>query len=418
MLSVLLAAAGMVPLAIHHTSWPNHLLNSSLQEHNLTAHVSRSTGGWLTPFEFHDVNISDPSGHVRCRIRRLQTGRSIVDHLLQDDSHQHITLVHPVLEMSLDDHGQLPLHSSTDSATAPDRIEFRIEDGTCVLHVPWRELPVVELDGLNIQASVTRESDGRWLSVNAVDVLNHARLTARHTEQNLALVAPLLSQATEMHGAVSAQLDPVRIRLDESAADQTLLRGTVQIHSMDAQLQQQWSSSLIQLIGHLNHTAFPDRLQLLSSSTVQFEVTAEGISHHGLTLMLPDVGTGMTVNSSGTLRLDERLDLALRLQVPMTGRTSNRLLNSLASLARVPVRLQVTGTVSEPRIVSPGGRLPGDEFSQSIPPAADTETPAPVTRSIDSLIRAGSATGDAQRRQTPRRIFQLIRSADPATETE
>lgn len=407
----IVCAGALIPAALNHATSRNALLNQALNEKGLSASSGSSTGGWLTPFEFHDVVVSDEAGQVQCRIDTLKTGRSIVDHLLADGPVT-VTLVRPNLDVALDDEGRLLLDSTAEEST--DDISFRIEDGAITLRVPWRDLPIVELNALEIQGTVVHEANGRWLTVDEIEVLDHAKLSDRHTEQNLALVAPLVSQATSLQGTVSARLNPVRICLDkEIDADQVLLDGTVQIHNMEAHLRQQWSRSLVQLVGHFNQNPLPPHLSLISDSAINFSVTSHGIHHSGFSLVLPDIADGVTVDSSGTLQLDEQLDLALNIQLPATQRSGSSLLNTLVSLVRAPIQLRVTGTVSSPTVTTPDGRPILEEITQRVD--SSSGRPSSVAGSLGKIIQAGATKDKATRkRELPGRIFGLIRAIEDA----
>ncbi len=411
---VLAGVAAVIPVAVNHTAFRNVFLNHALQKHGLTAEATESTGGWFTPFEFHDVAISNSASCVNCQVDSLKSGRSLLSHLLAGSRPRIVTLIRPRIEIALDEEGRLQLEPLSESAS--EDIAFQIHGGEFSLRVPWRKLPIVELDHLDVEGKVVQETDGRWLIVNAVDVLHRAQLSDRHTEQNLALVAPLLSQTTLLKGTVSAQLDPIRICLDdEITANQVLLHGTVQIHSLEARLRKKWSQSIVHLVGQLNQSQIPAHLKLMSESSVDFHVTVEGIHHTGFTLLLPDVATGLQVASSGVLRLDEQIDLTLDVQVPLIRNSGSSFLNALAGIVRAPIQLRVTGTVSEPVIATPDGRTVLEEFTQRAAPALHVENPDSVAGAVGGIIQAGATRDDAERKQKlSGRIFGLIRAIDGA----
>ena len=417
MVGLLFGVGALIPVAVNHTAYRNVLLNQALQKHGLTAVAARSNGGWLDPFEFHDVVVSDPLGQLNCKIESLKSNRSILSHLFSGRKRSIFTLIHPQIAIALDENGLLSLETTQE--TAPDDVTFLIQNGEITLQVPWRDLPIVELDQLDIQGTVVQESDGRWLTVDAIDVLKHAELSDRHTEQNLALVAPLLSQATSLNGTISAQLSPIRICLDkEISADQSLLHGTVQIHSMNAQLRKKWSRNIVRLVGQVKQTQIPADVKLVSESEIEFSVSPEGIHHSGFTLLLPGVARGLKVASSGVLRLDEQVDLTLNIQVPMIRTSRKSFLSSLADIIQAPIRLRVTGTVSDPTIVTLDGRTLLEEFTHRVAPALHTEDSNSVAGSVRAIIQAGATKDETTRKQQlPGRIFGLIRAID-ATKTQ
>lgn len=385
---LMLIVAMAVPFAVHHTVFRNMVLTQALQIDGLTAKAVRSTGGWFTSFEFHDVVISGLSAHVNCSIESLNSGRSMLGHLFSGGPLT-ITLTRPRVAVELDDAGQLSPDARL--TTAPEDIVFRIRNGQFTLRVPWRALPIVDLDRLDMQGTVAHESDGQWLTIDRIMILDHAQLTDVDTAQNLALVAPVISQTTSLTGTVSAQLNGVRVCLnDETALNQDLLRGTVQIHSLEATLREDWSKNIARLVGVLNHSQTPPQMKLTGGSTIAFRVTDEGIHHTGFSVVLPNIASGLEVTSSGVLRLDEQIELAIGVQVPLPATSQSLLLRSLAGIVSAPLlQLRVTGTVSEPKIATPDGRpLVAESIENSVPGQPDVHSNS-TANSVRRQARAG-----------------------------
>ena len=411
-IGVLMAAALAVPLIINQTSCRDLILNRVLQKHGLTASSSASTGGWLMPFEFRDIQISGPNDCIDGQIASLNSGVSICGFLTGQPPT--VTLARPTIHIALDDDGRLPLKSQPESDS--DEFAFRIIDGDITLQVPWRRLPILDVEDLDIQGRVTQIGDERWLELDGIRVFDHASLSDRHTEQNLTLVAPLLSQTTSLTGEVSANLDPVRVRIDDNApAHQPLLTGKVEIHSLSARLRKRWSKDVVQLVGRLNQAALPAQLSLASSSEIAFELRKDGIYHDGFSMLLPEVADNLNVASSGMLYLNEELDLALNIQLPLMRRSTSSFLNAIASVARTPLQLRVTGTVSHPKLTSMDGSSVLQEIAGRISPAVHTESADSIAGSVQRIIQAGATDNDATRKQKlPGQIFNLIRSIESA----
>ena len=134
-----------------------------------------------------------------------------------------------------------------------------------------------------------------------------------------------------------------------------------------------------------------------------------------MTLLLPDVATGLQVTSSVVLQLDEQIDLTLDVQVPVIRKSGSSFLNALAEIVRAPIQLRVTGTVSEPQMATPDGRTVLEDFTQRVAPALHIEDPNSVAGAVGGIIQAGAAKDDVERKKRlPGRIFGLIRAIDAA----
>lgn len=411
-IGVLVTAALAIPAVIHHTNYRDVILNQALQKHGLSGQSSRSTGGWLTEFEYHDITFTGANDQVKGHVDVLKTGESIVSHVL--GKLPTVTFVRPKLRISLDNDGKLPLDSHRNPGDTA--LAFETQDAEIVLEVPWRNIPIVELSSINLRGQIQQAEDGRWLTLEAIDVLKQAKLTDQHTEQNLALIAPVLSQTTSLSGEVSARINPLCIRIDDEAPDdQPLMSGAVQIHSLNAQLRKKWSRYIVNIIGRFSQTPVPAEMDLVSQSTVDFEVRNDGIYHSGFSLLLPEVSNGLTVTSSGMLYLDETVDLALHIQMPMLSKSESPFLNLIAKVAQAPMQLRVTGTVSDPKIVTSDGVSLPAEIANRIDPALHVEDPTSVAGAVNQIIQTGATeTAEQRKRKLPGRIFGLIRSIEAA----
>ena len=404
---------GAVPVALNHSASRDLLLNLQLPP-GLTATAQSSVGGWMQPFEFHEVTILDEASQLQIHVDCLKSGESIVGSLCGVTPE--ITFVRPSIRATLDESGMLPVVGG-DSATARN-FRFRIEEGSFVLRVPSKELPVVDVDGLQIKGGVSTDASGQWLSVDAISVFERVPLSEQHTEQNLALVAPLLSRSTQLQGTVSTHLKPMKIRIDADApADQPLLQGTVTIHELNAKLKDGPPAKVLRLIEAMSRQPLPADLKLASDSTLDFQVMPDGVYHSGFSLLLPEFAKGVTVESSGMLYNDESIDLAVNVRMPPPQPTTSPFLNAVAAVAQEPLSLRVTGTTSDPAIAPAhqtgvAGRLTG-----TIAPAVHEEQSGALGQSIRGIIQAGaSETKVEQRRRLPGQIFSLIRSIKEANQ--
>ncbi|MCP4507664.1 MAG: hypothetical protein GY826_14895, partial [Fuerstiella sp.] len=315
--------------------------------------AAAGAGGWLTPVVFEQVSVSDEAGQIHGTIRQIHTSISLFSILTGDGDLGTITLTEPDFQVALDEDGNLSLQTSDGPQEPMTRdVAFEIINGALQLSVPWRTLPIVDVDDLDIAGAVTNEPDGRWLSLQPAQIFAHERLSETHTEQNLALIAPVLSQSTTLSGDVSVLLHSTHIQLDGGDASQFSIGGEAVFHTVNARLKQDWVSQISRLVGQASGNAVPDRLEIARNSSVAFEVDSIGIHHSGLAFLLPEIADQMLIESSGMVGLDETLDLALQVQLPLIA-PSSPFMAFISKLTLAPITLQVKGTVSEPQLIGP-----------------------------------------------------------------
>ncbi|MEZ6124593.1 MAG: hypothetical protein R3C49_15650 [Planctomycetaceae bacterium] len=421
---ILVTTIGLLPSAVMNSSWRDSLLNARLEKAGLHAVSESGSGGWLTAIRFDNVTISDPEGEVTCRIRSIQTSKSLLS-LLTGRHAGTFTVVEPRLSISLDDQGRLPLEfpemtqTTKKSKAVPPPLDFSVQSGSVTLSVPWREIPIVDVDDLNVQGRIQQEASGRWLTIDGMTVLDHEQLSDLHTQQNLALIAPVFAQTTELNGTVSLFVEPIRVQLDAEEKSFPVVHGQAVFHDVTARLKQEWAIQVSQLIGQVSGRDVPSRLQVMRDSAVQFRVDQQGVYHEGLALLLPDLAGQMLISSSGTVGLDERLDLVFSLQPPQVN-SPNPVLAGIAKMLSAPVQMRVQGTVSEPKMMNPPGMSVVDQLARNVSPENGSQPPPPVGRAVMDLISsaasnpAGAGPNPAASEAITGGILNIIRAAKEA----
>ena len=417
---MLFSGAAVLPTAVMHSTYRDTVLNKAFTRHGLTATSAAAAGGWLTPVSFEQVSVSDEAGQIHGTIGQIRISKSLLSLLTGNGDLGTITLIEPEFRVDLDEDGNLTLQTP-DAQHEPlnHSVGFEIVDGAFQLSVPWRALPIVDMDDLDIAGELTNEPDGRWLSLDPIQVFNHESLSEAHAAQNLALIAPVLSQSTAIEGEVSVYVHQTRFRLDDEDASQFSIQGEAVFHTVNARLKRDWVSQISQLVGQATGKTLPDRLEIVQDSRVDFEVDSLGIHHRGLAFLLPEIVNGMHIESAGMVGLDETLDLALQVQLPLVA-PSNPFTALISKVTLAPITLQVKGTVSAPELMKPAIL---EELSKRLAPAQHTQQPPDVTGAVMQLLGTTAAPGSTQDAESlSGGIIGLIRSIrksredDPAKE--
>ncbi len=426
--SLLTAGVSLVPVVLTSTSLRNRLLKSAIGNEELTATAEAASGGWLAPLTFDHVRIADAEGALVWTVQEIRTSKGLLSFLTEPDQVGEIRLKDSSFKVHLTDDGKWPIKSKSRPSNA--QLSFRIENGSLAISVPWRNVPIIELSELAITGNIGPDPDGRrMLHVDPIHVLDHAPITESNTHQNLALIAPVLSQSTTVSGSASVWLDAIHIPLDEATAIESSLsdtldgegnlkgefpiHGRAEFHALEASLKESWTRQLTALIGQVGGPEIPNKVQVLKDSTVHFSVSREGISHDGMVFLLPQFAQGLTFTSSGIVRLDESLDLLLTLQLPKIVPAGRPFLTLLAQLTEAPLQVRVVGTVSEPRLQMPEGMDLLSGLSGQIAPAQHTEEAPPLPSAVMDLIQSvGNQDREQVKKDLPGNISNLIRAID------
>lgn len=411
-ISMLIAGSSLVPTILMQTELRNRVLGSAVKQSTLTATAQEASGGWLAPLVFKNVRIADSAGRFLCTIRELRTSQGLLGFLTGGPDIGQLDLIEPRVELELDKNGKFTREECEPSNT---QFRFSIQQGSLLVRVPWRSVPIVDVDALELTGNIATDGDHqRVLTLNAAQIFDHEPLSESHTSQNLALIAPVLSQSTELRGSASVWLDEVKLPLDDSEQKSAFtIRGRAEFHSLEAKLKETWTRQLAVLSAQLAGTQLPDRIEVLQDSKVTFEVTDNGIFHEGMVFLLPKVAESLRVTSSGTIHLDESLDLQLAVTIPELGTQENRFLSMLSQLTSEPLRLSVKGTVSNPQLQLPEDTNLLGEISRRVTPAQYTEEAPAVPSAVVDLIQGVSNEDKEEAREAlPGNILNLIRAID------
>ena len=431
--SLVTLGVGLTPVILTATSLRNRLLNSAVRNEELTATAEAASGGWIAPLMFQDVRIADKDGAFLWTVKEIQTSRGLLSFIAATDQVNHLRLTDSSLKVRLTSEGKWPIASKSRPSKA--QLSFHIENGSLELSVPWRDVPIVDLEQLTVTGSIAPDSAGRrMLHVEPVQLLDHAQITESNTQQNLALIAPVLAQSTTLSGSASVWLDEIRLPLDDPAASEPALsetpgaepRGTepsvvldipihghAEFHELDARLKDNWVRQLTAMIGQVSGKEVPNQVQVLKNSTVRFSVSKGGIKHEGMVFLLPQLARELTFTSSGIVRIDETLDLLLTLNLPKIVPAGRPILTLLSRLTEAPIQVQIVGTVAEPKFQLPEGMDLLSSLKSQIAPAQHTED-APVlpTAVIDLIESVGSQDHEQARKDLPGNILNIIRAVD------
>ena len=427
-LSMLVTGIGIAPTVLTATAMRNNLLQSAVGNYELTATAESATGGWFAPLAFQGVHIRSADDRFSWTVKEIQTSKGLLSFITAPEQVGDIRLTDSAVKINLDEDGKWPFNKPSKSSNA--EFAFSIENGSLEIIAPWREVPIVEISKLMINGNIAKDANGqRRLHVDPIQILDHEPLSESHTQQNLALIAPVLSQSTQLSGNASVWLDEINIPIGQAvAADSTIamesgtkddlrssfpIRGRAEIHSLEARLRENWTKQLTAIIGQVSGSAIPNQIQVLKNSSIEFSVTDGGIHHSGMVFLLPELAKNMSITSSGSVHLDESIDLLLKLNAPKITQTGSPFSAMLSQITSMPIQLRVLGTVSEPKLqLAEEMNLLGSLTNQVSPAQYTEESPELPSAVMELIQNVGSQDREQAKKALPGNILNLIRAVD------
>lgn len=414
LLGGLLALGGaFFPFLVLGSSSRNSALEDAVGQAGWSVESASATGGWFEPVTFFDVRIADSDGRLEGRIPELRTNCTLMDMFGVGRLRRKVSLVRPSIEIRVSEEGEWPSCSAGHGGIATD---FSVEQGSLRITSPWRRVPIVDVVGCSMAGAIEPDEAGAsWLVVEPMQIFDREPVSDSQCEQNLALIAPVLAQSAEVAGSASVWLDRIRIPLDGRQSSPFPIKGRAEFHTLQAKLRNGWARQLSVLGGAFSGMEFPDEISMLENSTIDFEVTDRGVHHKGTTFLLPEISPEFRVVSSGTVFLDETLDLELSVELPPPADDERPVLQFLRRLSSSPLVLAVKGTVSSPAVGLPDGVDFWGEISRRVTPAQYTKEPSGVPTAISDLIQdvvKPGSDGQEKKKNLTGSILNLIRAVE------
>ncbi len=231
-----------------------------------------------------------------------------------------------------------------------DKPIIAIEDASLVLRQQDRKEPIIAADGVHLSMRVENAASGRVLAVEPVEIFKEKKLSLGVAPGLLKLLAPDVQGEHQVDGEISLSFSTLRIPLgvpDDQTVKQLEAEGKLTLHHVSSEVKSPMWQSVIRLVADLNEKKSPDPIRLSAvESEIRFQVRDGRLHHEGLRIGFPEIDPDLAIRSSGSIGLDETLDL--HLELPRL-RKDNR--------DQDPLQCHITGTMSQPIIAVPDASL-------------------------------------------------------------
>jgi hypothetical protein len=223
-----------------------------------------------------------------------------------------------------------------------DRPTIAVQDGSLVLRQHGQQEPIIAVHGLALTMHVESTKEGPVLAVDPVEVLKKAKVNLRVASGLLKWIAPDVDGDREVSGEVSLSLSKLRLPLGDAggpALAHVEAEGKLTLHQVSSEIKSPLWQGLLRYVADLNGKKPPQTVRLSADSEVHFEVKGGRLHYDGLRLGFPEIDPALTITSSGSLQLDETLDLVVELPRLRPDKP-----------AQAPLKCRVSGSVNQPKI--------------------------------------------------------------------
>jgi len=356
-LSGLAILALFAPWIVASTPLRDILIRAALANPDLAASSRSASFGWTSPVRVDGLHVARKDGQLQIDMERLATEKPWLRIWRELPDIGQITISRPTAAVV----AGLPRVSEAkpvSPSSNPPTLSVMIRDAALTVVVPPQEQPVVDMDGLNLALHITRREGGgeRRLVLDPAKLFDHRQLTPEMCDRGLQLFAPVLADAARVEGEVSLQVDRFELPLDlppgAPLLEQADLSGQLHLHQVTTGVKNPLIKEITELVARVLRVQVPQQVRIADDAVVRFALVDGRIFHEGLAFGLPEVSSDLVIRTSGTVGLDETLDLAVEIPLPLNLLTDGPIARRLSER---PLTLNVTGTLTEPKVGLPQG---------------------------------------------------------------
>jgi hypothetical protein len=360
-----LVVLALVVLLLLATPWilakstlRDRLLNAIVNSDDVSVTSTDASFGYFSPLSLSGLQIRSKDDTARIEVNQIKASHSWLGLLLSRPELGTFRFDKPSVNLLLD-----PQRSKSDSAqalkseptaeqqtvTLPN-LAAEIRDASVLVRTPESSEPPIDLSNINLTLRVQQEAFGPVLRMEPTTVFDHAEITPALCGQGLQLIAPLLADEVAAQGAFSLRLAKFEVPVGgdpETRRQGTQIEGELQLHEASVTLRNTVAKQVSDVILNLLGKGLPERLTVAKDLVVDFEVNDGRIHHEGLALLLPRGDSSVELISSGSVGLDESLDLQVAVKLPDSLLGGGELVRSVTE---APILLAVTGTMEQPQV--------------------------------------------------------------------
>lgn len=418
---VLVVAAltiALLPQILAVTGLFRPFLAAAASKHDLRVSAQSASLSWVGPVSLDGFTLERQDDSLAVFIPEMATRKTLLSVLTSLPDVGRITVDRPEVTVTVS-------QDKPDSAPEDGRepkvrrrfpgIECVVRDASVAINSEDGTDSIVDFDGISATARTEHTADGNSLTIDPVVIFDRRPLTPKLCNQGLQLIAPVLAENAMVTGTMTVELKEFRFPLDPASADERNRRltmsGQFMLHDVETGLKtpllKQIAAIVTQFVG-----VRVDRLRVANETRVDFNVEEGRVFHDGLTLVIPEISDDLTVTSSGWVDLNENVQAELSINLAGLG---GSLAGIVGESLSEPLKLEVTGTLKNPKIRLPqgrsvldeiAGRLSGGDIGTAAGGPANVE--GAIVDVVDGIIGEGENKPDIEK--TARGIFGLIKA--------
>ena len=413
---ILLVIIGL-PTIIAMAGLHNSILGRAVEGRELSASADSAVLAWFAPVSLKSANVKRDDQSWAVSAETFSTDKTLVQYVLAPSEIGTVNLDRPTvvlrpIKRTASDGDEEDIKSRT---VYPE-LRTIVRDGSVEVWGDELAEPVIAVDEISFTGRTEVTNKTTMLIVEPVKLFDRRELTPELCDQGLQLIAPLLSDAAAVTGRLTVELDDFQIPLgtvtSEERIEMTKVSGRMQLHQVETGLKNPLLAEIANVLVTVSGGRFAS-VRASEETAVNFQVENGRVYHEGLTLLIPDLASNLTIQTSGWVDLDENIDVSILVDVSGLGSSK---IEVLSSLLQSPLEIRMTGTLRHPRISLPSGQNMLDQLAGQLDnltgrsgftaQGGKPNLPGAITDLVGGLV--GDSAGKPDVQKATRGIFDLI----------
>ncbi|MGZ0170130.1 MAG: hypothetical protein ACKVHE_11280, partial [Planctomycetales bacterium] len=173
---------------------------------------------------------------------------------------------------------------------------------------------MISIDGISFVGRTEVKNASSMLIVEPVKLFDRRELTPELCDQGLQLIAPILSDSARVTGRLSIELDDFQIPIGTVTQDErvelTKISGRMMLHNVETGLKNPILAAITSVLAKLSGGRF-GTVRAAEETEVTFRVEDGRVHHEGLTLLIPELASDLTIQTNGWVDLEENIDMQI-----------------------------------------------------------------------------------------------------------
>ena len=351
----LVAFLAVFPWLLAKTTLRDQLLSAIVGSDQVTVSSRDASFGYIAPLSLTGLNVESADKSAVIKVERIASEHSWLGLLLARPELGTFRFDQPSVDVRIDpkavaEPATQPTPPPKQAVVDLPQLVAEVRDASVIVRSSETGEPPIDVSGIDVTFRIERDQDRSVLRIDPTTIFDHQQLTPDLCGQGLQLVAPLLADEVAADGEFSMRLNEFDLPLgdrSDAAKNDIRIAGEVELHRASVTLQNTVAKNLVALISKLVGQSMPEQLTVAEGVKVRFQVADGRIQHEGLALVLPHRESSIKIESSGSVGLDETLDLQVAIVFPGGLLGESRLATKLTS---EPVVVAVGGTFEAPEI--------------------------------------------------------------------